>query len=468
MKKIGQFLWQNKVVVLLILVAIGAGVFVKFINHPIMEYSEIERQTIEQIAKQTEPYTESAQDLKQRLSQDAYETESIITGNINMSEYSRTSMLLRAALANSRIVVQSQSKPQSNESSSQVQLQLQRNNLLEADIYQNDLYTAIRLPFYPEPVGIKNDRLGDFLERNNNQAWLDEVPQSFNVDEFFSIESRGFLSLISEVSQYETYTEHNVTYQNKDYHRFTMNLTNEQVQSLVQQLTNELQIDEENPVYKYIEKLKQAKFPEGLAYEAYYTDDYVEKRLLTGVVELEGQSYPFEWEVETNVNQNNYDIVVQGVLKQNQPVEFLYEAKGQPNEKGYQVKRKVDIQSSDRTKLDWHTDYTDGLQETEFQFNPPYNLSNVEGNLDISSNINHNQGQKQYDGSLNFSGLSVKFKINQDIQFNKAAVVEKMDANNVLFLHKQSDKEHNEFMRTIRQLGEEYADQLIKQFNPFE
>lgn len=465
-------LWQQKIIMfILIFVMIGVVVYRIFIYHPIVQYVDVERNTIERIVGQTEAYQQDDEELHKRLAQEPHTQEIIVSGNVDLNEFSQTAMLARGILANSRLIIHSQSNPATMETSAQVNVQLQRTSLLKANYYQNHTYTALKLPFYHQAIGIKNDRLGQWLNRNGYETVMSDVPQTVDLQQKMSFSLEDYIDLLGDVVQYETKVEENVDYKGETFQRFSLKMSENQVNEFIQNLISFVSENEQESsmTYKYLSKLDELSFPNGLIYKAYYTDESVAYRELSGQVKHNNSRNDFVLNVETQLDEDVYSLNAELLVKGKQPLELIYQSRGQPAQENYSVNRSVLINQKnlEQIRLQWDTLYQDQEEKINFQLHWPSLLPTIEGELVRETNINSNQGQQSYDWSINVNQWQVAWGIERSIDFKESVELNKISAQDVLYLHKLTEGENRQLIQNIKKSAQDYIEQLIKQFNPF-
>ncbi|SEP78641.1 hypothetical protein [Piscibacillus halophilus] len=451
-----------------LLVVVGFFIY-RMVTHSVIQYADIEKNTIQTILSHTEDYTEHSRSLAKRLANEENRQKMILSGNVNLGEFSQKSVIARSILANSRIVIDSQHQPQNEEMSANVNVQLQRTSLLKAQLYQDSLYTAVKLPFVQKAFGIKNDRLGEWMSTHHDQQVIEEVPSQ--LEQSFSLRGMDYIKLFQILQETDLEEESNVSFKDGKYQKLSMNVSAEQAETFKEILIDEVNSNNDSEytqkVMKYVE---QISFPDGFSYDVYYTEDFVRYRQLEGTYRYEEEEHNFNINLDTKIEEDQYRVeFVSNIGHHDGPIKIDYQAIGEPGSDSYNIKRDLNIQKqqNDQAELKWNTRYSSNLQEIQFNINVSSFLPRVEGNVDIKTNIDKDEGQKTYQGDLSISNIKTSFDITREIDFSQETDIEKIDAQDVRFIHQMSIDEYNHWFNGLKEQFNDYIKQIIEKFNPF-
>ncbi|MGP4073597.1 hypothetical protein ACTWQB_13690 [Piscibacillus sp. B03] len=457
---------KNVIIVMAVLVIILAFILYRLFINSAIDYIEVEGNTIQTILGQTVDYTEDERELSKRLSNNTYEQEIILSGNVNLGEFSQTSVLARALLANSRVVVNSQHDSKKGEMSADINFQLQRTNLMKAKVYQDPLYTAVKLPLDPKPVGIKNDRLGEWMSSHYDQEVISEVPRQINGA--MDLNVFDYVKLFQILQEIDTKKESGVSYKDNVYQKVTMNISPEQTEILKAYLTDQLEQVESQVNERLRSYINQIRFPEGITYDAYYNKEFVRYREFRGKYEYEGKEYDFAVDVDSKINGEQYQVNLDAHLENDKkPIQVVYQSLGLPETERYKVNRQITIHHNQQSTIDWVTEYRQGSKDITFNLNLPMYFPRVEGNLNIKTNINKGEGYKSYRGNLTLGRVKTSVDVTRDIKFTDDPQIEKINAQDVRFLDQLTRDEYEQWFNRFQLNFKDYINQIIRKFNPF-
>lgn len=464
-----KFLKKHKnviIIVMAVLVIILAFIFYRLFINSAIDYIEVEGNTIQTILGQTVDYTEDERELSKRLSNNTYEQEIILSGNVNLGEFSQTSVLARALLANSRVVVNSQHDSKKGEMSADINFQLQRTNLMKVKVYQDPLYTAVKLPLDPKPVGIKNDRLGEWMSSHYDQEVISEVPRQINGA--MDLNVFDYVKLFQILQEIDTKKESGVSYKDNVYQKVTMNISPEQTEILKAYLTDQLEQVESQVNERLMDYIDYVRFPEGITYEAYYNDEYVRYREIQGKYKFKGKKYDFAVDIHSKINGQQYRMNLDANLgNDEEPIQVVYQSIGRPEAERYKVNRTITIHHNQQSTIDWETAYRQGSKDVTFDLNMPMYFPRVEGDLNIKTNINKGEGYKSYRGNLTLGRLKSSVDVTREIKFTDDLQIEKINAQDVRFLDQLTTDEYDQWYERFQSNFKEYINQIIRKFNPF-
>ncbi|PKR78241.1 hypothetical protein CEY16_00335 [Halalkalibacillus sediminis] len=515
---------RRKKVVIIVAIAsiaiIGVGAYAYnqiFLNHPLIQYAEAERKTVEKISGFTEKYHQEDQEISDRLNQERSLTQSSITADYSLSKSTDEPLnpmfsIIQGFLSSTEIKLDTYMNPDTLESTYDMELLVQSSSLLEGTMFQSRDVTAVQSDMlFDRAIGINNNHLGDFLQDTGEQVTIEEMPnfvelqqQSVSNAEANDLteEYLGFIG--KEMSQQDVNIEEDVEYEGKSYGLFTLEMKEEEVKELLDDLLGKMKNDDrinaqlnqpfiendENPLETLQEEINQLSFPEGFTYRAYYNNEHVAHRELIGLVEGEEDSVEISMTVDTFFNdKDQYDLEAEislNTLEDDMYFVINYDSMGSPEAHHYHIDRRISVGFEDSVEsgalqIDWNTTYQDEMFETDFLIladtSDPM-MPQIEGTLVKEFSLEANEAAQNYrlnagfqrtseleQGEANRSEFGVR--LDQTILFGDEQEYPTFNEEDVLKIDELSQEELDNLWKTIEQNADDYYDQLLGNFLPF-
>ncbi|WP_017186059.1 hypothetical protein [Alkalibacillus haloalkaliphilus] len=358
------------VCILIILAVIAVYYF--YINHPAMQYAEVEQNTVEQLTQYTNQYTQEEHKLMNSLSNTPSEADFVIKGNVNSSSGGRQLDTIRSLLLSSEINGTRFLSPNTSEVGYNFQLEAMGIHLMDGILYQNDSYTQLQADWLPRVYGVKNR-----LELPNAEDYFIEVPKWYDAQsnwfERHSITQSSdryglmFAQLISNLN-------FNVEDLTGDQRKLTVELPEQEANSFLSEVVENVEANDEvnQDLLNTIEKV-QVK--DDVLYEATFSDQFVENRELFAVIQYEEDLYDVHLSFNTFLENHSFETeLVLKVQSQDRQQDFEVRHTSSGVEEGNQlnIEQNVFVQYEingeyDAARLNWHTIHEDGLKQTNFE-----------------------------------------------------------------------------------------------------
>ncbi|MCP8615319.1 DUF6583 family protein [Salirhabdus salicampi] len=462
-KKNKKSIWLVVSALLVVLLgAVGVFAYQNFISNPLAQYLSAEKKTFEEVTDYYEEHYGNASNVNERLYDDAYEADTVITGDLNIptnlglaspTELSMLQSLISSASISTNVKV----NPDSDEMYGNVDISLQGSSLANGVIYQNDEITAAQVPFlYNKFFVLQNNRFGDFMRQSGHYyAPIEEIPnlvdmyQTTLTPEESKEMAKDYLQYIVEQLDEDKFeVNKGVAYLGEKYTKLSVNLEEYEVKQLFKGLLRQLRDDDRfwdlMPKYQMgdleqikenfeyvIDEVDNLKFPQGFTYEAFLKNGLVEHRKIRFTVGDGSGSdmMKVNTTLSTVINGKDdfsltLDFDVQST-EEEEHVKFVYKEDGKPQGNGYSVARVIDFSYADHYDdfgaiIDAQTIYENNTSETSFDVtvkSPFMTMDILSGTLNTSVSYNNNEATKEFDLGLHVD-LAALMMGNEDVDFN--------------------------------------------------
>ncbi|WP_027963820.1 DUF6583 family protein [Halalkalibacillus halophilus] len=490
-------------VFLAIITAGGALAYQYFVvNHPLVQYREAEEKTIAHITEPTASHQKEQNELRSQLQNEMSMQESVITGdmqlaNDNFAQDNMIFSMIQSFIGGTTLEVDTYMNPHQHQTLMDLRMRIQATELFSGELYQDQRISAFDSPIlYNQPFGIENNKVGELLQTTGEAPVIEQIPNISEMQQEQNVVSQSEDGLSEDIvnrlrdamGEFEIETEEDVTYGEETLARFSVFIPEEEANSLFRGLLNEYEAQLTAGIpgneEAITELLHEITFPEGLTYEAYYSNEYVAHRELSGNAALEDQLYQIDWNADTTLYEDQaYELDSRLRLEDlntNNFVTLQLDVNGQKEEDGYKVDRHLTLgyehEESGSVQLTADTLYDNNLANTSFSLQSDMLQSlfpSINGRVKQSLERDDSLTSENYEIQLHFNDSETdemnRFEIHiaQDYYFGDEVEMPEFDTESVLLVNEYSQEELTTFMTEIQLHATEYYDDFVDSLFPF-
>ncbi|GAA0470965.1 hypothetical protein [Alkalibacillus silvisoli] len=466
------------IVLAIILICVGIYLYNVLFNHPMVEYAEVERQTIEQLQEYITPHQEDEMKLSEALANSPSETEFITKGNIQSDENRLStirSLLLSTEVNGVRTIA-----PQQNEVAYQYDIEAMGVHLLEGLLYQNESFIALQADWLlPNSYGIKNQVDMPFLNAVPlNVPKLYEPANHWTVNEMMSRETIEYgLMFVRYISQLNYQLEQGVN-GDSERNKLTIELGEQEANDFLEELLEQI-VEDDGLSQDLLTEISHMTFSNKVHYQVGFTSEWVEKRELKGNVDYKGRQFDVELLIETDLKDDDFETMINVLIDEvnhEKLLDLQYLAQGEEVQNGFHVDHALFIQDDiasaqayEAIRLDWATNYTKGRKQTDFELfvaddmiqeplqgkvTNEYHYEGETGNHHTYVNLILNRDDLDW---YDFPVDGLEFSVERDVELADEVNITKIDEETVTWLDEDI---FEEIVPLIEQIESRFSSQL--------
>ncbi|WP_188207029.1 hypothetical protein [Alkalibacillus aidingensis] len=491
------------VVVSVILIVLAATIYAYqiFFSHPLVKYAEAEKQTMEDIDSLTSHFYDNEEVINDRLQSTASESNMTITGNISVDQQASNEIsalidTLRSLLMTTQIEATRHLLPE-EEVSFDLGLDIMGMNVFNSHLYQDEQLTAIQSDvLYDQPLGFEHEGLEDRLTVGSFPRLYQQQSEFFTGRDIQSSFFDQVTFFIDYFNNLNMETTEDVEIDGEKLARFDVEISEDEFQGLLLELVNHLEEEQLVNSFQaqqfyttdesYFDELRsiieKINLPEGITYQAYYTNDYVAYRELSGTWLIDGQTYDMSGLMDTRIDDQTYRLDSKFEVKSLEGEwTFDFSSNGEPKDDGYIINRKMGLGHGELLQLavDMDSFYDEDKMKTDFELKHEndHTTSEMSGSLVQESTVSEDSAYRNYELTSQFNiptlwsdhaaGYEVDLNVEQDLRFMENLEVPQINLEDVKRIDLLSEQQRLKFKSELEEHVESYFDQFLESILPF-
>ncbi|MBM7551184.1 DUF6583 family protein [Thalassobacillus pellis] len=290
--------WVFVIVTVVLVAGIGATAFGMLKNNnPMARYLSAEKNTLEKQMNLMDEFSGDMEEVQEKMLKEAFKTESTIKADVDITEGGQNlgAMLpmIQGLISSAQLETTQMLDPETKDTFMAFDLLLQGQSLGNAEIYQTDEKTAVKVPFlYEKYFSLQNNKLGELLARSGQPVDMNEIPNlaeyqtsGLTAEEAEEIVSDYAIALVKELESDQFALEKGVNFEGKELDKVTVTLSEEEAKDLITVLVEKMKKDER--IWKLFENQLSFNLPEGQAENAVKEGKSSLDELIAGIDQLQ-------------------------------------------------------------------------------------------------------------------------------------------------------------------------------------